>query len=632
MLDPKPLAQKVAIYARVSTEEQREGQTIDSQIAELETFARERKWSVVDIYKDEGWSGSLLARPALDRLRDDAAAGKFSLVLLNDVDRLARDVSHFGVLKRFLERCGVEIVFRKIPSGQSPTNNLMVNILASFAEFEREMIADRTRRGRRHKVEVRQQFLGSKAPYGYRYTPKDKVTGTEGRLQIAEEEACVVKQMYGWVDQERLSARRVAARLNESGIRPRNGRTWAKSTVLRILRSEVYAGTWYYCKHYSCEPLRPSSNKAYRKSEKSSTRLRSRDEWLPVVLPSTLRIIDRNLWDRVQAQLTRNISFAPRNTKHLYLLRGLVRCGGCRGTYVGDPNHGRFYYRCHRRCKDRPTIREEELDKIVWTEIARALLNPSIVIDQMENLRRKSTHQAKGISDERSVIDLALKQVSTEESRILGAYRLGKLSPIQLGKELEALNTRKISLTLRKEDINQSKIEAFPDVGRTVHQYCAEISQRLNSFNEQERQQLLRLLIDTITVEENQVRIRAVIPITESPGPDRTWTTAIAQRGRNSVSRERRVSFLKFELTPRLPSKPFSVMSPPGLALLRRLTGKPQRTTLRELQAKVERERGLRISVSSLSRAINRLRLVASQTPSQRVDETDDLEVSERAA
>ena len=84
---------RIAIYARVSTEEQREGQTIDSQVAELERFCREKVWLITGIYKDEGWSGGVMERPELDRLRDDAQKAVFDAVLINDVDRLARDVT-----------------------------------------------------------------------------------------------------------------------------------------------------------------------------------------------------------------------------------------------------------------------------------------------------------------------------------------------------------------------------------------------------------------------------------------------------------------------------------------------------------------------------------------------------------
>jgi site-specific DNA recombinase len=126
---PQAEKTRAALYARVSTEEQREGQTIKAQITELERFAASGNWEVADIYQDDGWSGSMLARPDLDRLRDDAAKGLFQAVLFNDVDRLARDVTHLGIIKRDLERHGIQVVFRKLPNEKSPTHDLMVNIL-----------------------------------------------------------------------------------------------------------------------------------------------------------------------------------------------------------------------------------------------------------------------------------------------------------------------------------------------------------------------------------------------------------------------------------------------------------------------------------------------------------------------
>jgi Recombinase/Resolvase, N terminal domain len=135
-------------------------------------------------------------------------------------------------------RKAVQVVFRKLPAEQSPTHNLMVNILGSFAEFERELILDRTRRGGRHKVEVRKQFLGGLAPYGFRYV----------------EEATIVRQMFEWVDKQGLSSRKIVQRLSSMNAPPRKkGKRWGKSSVLRILRSETYAGVWHYNKHEGCE-------------------------------------------------------------------------------------------------------------------------------------------------------------------------------------------------------------------------------------------------------------------------------------------------------------------------------------------------------------------------------------------
>src|ERR1035441_6252194 len=357
---------RLAIYARVSTEEQREGQNIDSQVAELERFSREKGWPITGIYKDEGWSGGIMERPELDRLRDDAQKGVFEAVLINDVDRLARDVAHLGVIKRDLERRGIKVIFRKLPTDTSPTSNLMVNILGSFAEFERELISDRTRRGRRHKVEVRKQYLGSNTAYGYRYIPKDRAAGKEGILEVVPEEASVVRQMFEWVDRDGLSARRVLNRLDELRIQPRKkAASWGKSSVLRILHSEMYAGVWHYNKFQGCEPRNPTASPRYRKRTKCSTRQRTKSEWLPLALPESLQIVPRERWERVQRQLERNIMFSPRNEKHAYLLKGLVRCGACGARYVGDPCHGKFYYRCIARCKKLPSISETKLGNLV---------------------------------------------------------------------------------------------------------------------------------------------------------------------------------------------------------------------------------------------------------------------------
>ena len=551
----------VAIYARVSTEEQREGQTIDSQVAELERFANEKSWRVAEIYKDEGWSGSLLARPELDRLRDDALAAKFTRVLINDVDRLARDVAHLGIVKRDLERLGVEVVFKKLPAEKSPTYNLMVNILGSFAEFEREMISDRTRRGRRHKVETRQQFLGTNAAYGYRYIPKDRAAGAEGYLEIISEEAAVVRLMYQWVDREGLSAHKVMERLNSTSIRPRKGHLWAKSSVLRILRSEIYAGVWHYNKHYSCEPKRPFSQVRYRRP-KSSNRLRSRADWLPVILPAHLQIIERDEWENVQRQLSKNITFSPRNSKHLYLLKGLVRCGGCNAMYVGDPCHGKFYYRCYRRCKKVPTIRDYVLDEAVWSAIKEGILNPSLILDQISRCQKQEEQCNRKAFSESAEISRALKQVEQEESRVLEAYRRGVISPLQLGQELEKLKTRQGSFEIRKRNLaaNVNNVPT-PVVQQSVTHYCRQTAGRLESFTLEERQRFLRLLINSIIFDGNQVRIRGIIPgdrghdnlshagavqraneelATTTPhhwerNPDRTALTALDYGARNSV-------------------------------------------------------------------------------------------------
>lgn len=510
---------KVALYARVSGEEQREGQTIDSQVAEIERYAAQNNWSVVEVYKDDGWSGSLLARPQLDRLRDAASKGQFNAVLINDVDRLARDVSHLGIVKRDLEKHSVDIIFRKLPSEKSPTHNLMVNILGSFAEFEREMITDRTRRGRRHKVEVRQKYLGALAPYGYRYIRKDRAAGQEGYLEIAPEEAAIVKQIFKWID-EGISASKITLLLNQDSVPTRKGKPWQKSSVSHILRRETYAGVWHYYKNYACEPMRNSENRGYRRSPKSSRRLRPRSEWLPVTLPTHLQIIDRDQWERVQTQVTNNTNFSLRNGKRFYLLKGLMRCGGCAATYIGDTAHGCSYYRCRKYCKKVPGTKGSVLDSLVWLAIEETILNPSIIAEQMARRDSREKEQSDQIANESQEISKALQQLHQEESRILEAYRLNILSPSQLGQELEKLKSRKKSLEVRERYLGESKTKVpTSTLCRTLTDYCQSVSLRIKSFSPEEQQKFLRLLVKGIIVERDQVRIKTVIPLDTAGGP-----------------------------------------------------------------------------------------------------------------
>lgn len=508
---------RLAIYARVSTEEQREGQTIDSQIAELERFSREKGWLISGIYKDEGWSGGVMERPELDRLRDHAQKGVFEAVLINDVDRLARDVAHLGVIKRDLEKKGVRVIFRKLPADTSPTYNLMVNILGSFAEFERELIADRTRRGRRHKVEVRKQYLGCNTAYGYRYVPKDRLSGTDGILEIAPAEAAAVRQMFEWVDQEGLSARRVLHRLNELEIQPRKGAAkWGKSSVLRILRSEIYAGVWHYNKFQGCEPKNPAASPRYRKRSKCSVRRRPKCEWLPLDLPDSLYLVPRDRWERVQQQLDRNITFSPRNEKHAYLLKGLVRCGGCGARYGGDPCHGRFYYRCIARCKRMPSIAESVLDDAVIEAIQNVILKPEVILQPLRQLDHAEARELRQRKEAAKDVVSSLARLKAEEGRILEAYRTEIITPAQLGQQLEIVKARRAALELQRPEVQREPTVPPEQAEKAVADYCTEAARNLATFTKERWREFLRTIIHTVVFQGRQITIQGRIPIDES--------------------------------------------------------------------------------------------------------------------
>jgi site-specific DNA recombinase len=160
-----------AIYARVSSDRQKENHTIASQTAALIEHAEANGYTVPAewVFQDEGYSGANLVRPGLEALRDLAAEGEIRAALVYSPDRLSRKYAYQVLLAEELSRCGVELVFLKAPAGTSPEDQLLVQFQGMIAEYERAQIIERSRRGKRHKAHEGVVNVLSGAPYGYRY-------------------------------------------------------------------------------------------------------------------------------------------------------------------------------------------------------------------------------------------------------------------------------------------------------------------------------------------------------------------------------------------------------------------------------------------------------------------------------
>ena len=165
---------RVALYARVSTQRQAQAQTVERQIERLTGHAGQQGWEVpLDrVFRDDGHSGASLRRPGLDRLRDRAAARRLDLVLITAPDRLARNYVHQVLLLEELQGHGCEVRFLERPMSQDPHDQLLLQIRGAVAEYERTLIAERMRRGRRRKLEAGLMLPWTRAPFGYRVDPK----------------------------------------------------------------------------------------------------------------------------------------------------------------------------------------------------------------------------------------------------------------------------------------------------------------------------------------------------------------------------------------------------------------------------------------------------------------------------
>jgi site-specific DNA recombinase len=172
-----------AIYARVSSDRQKENHTIASQVAALRDYAQTHEYKVPAewCFQDEGYSGATLLRPGLEALRDLAAGGHLEAVLIYSPDRLSRKYAYQVLLAEELSRGGVELVFLKAPSGTTPEDQLLLQFQGMIAEYERAQIAERSRRGKRHRAHQGSINVLSGAPYGYRYVRKSDTAAASTR-------------------------------------------------------------------------------------------------------------------------------------------------------------------------------------------------------------------------------------------------------------------------------------------------------------------------------------------------------------------------------------------------------------------------------------------------------------------
>src|SRR5208283_4981406 len=167
-----------AIYARVSSERQKTEHTILSQVVALAEYARGEGYTVPEewIFQDEGYSGAMLVRPGLERLRDLASDGQIETLLIYSPDRLSRKYAYQVLLVEEFSRHGVDVVFLKSAKAMTPEDELMLQFQGMIAEYERAQIAERTRRGKKHRARAGSVNVLSGAPYGFRYVRKSETS------------------------------------------------------------------------------------------------------------------------------------------------------------------------------------------------------------------------------------------------------------------------------------------------------------------------------------------------------------------------------------------------------------------------------------------------------------------------
>jgi site-specific DNA recombinase len=528
---------QLALYARVSTERQERQQTIASQLTTLQTWAREQGHEVAPehIFTDEGYSGARLDRPSLDRLRDAAQEAQFEAVAVLSPDRLARKYAYQVLLLEEFRRVGCAVIFLQHPLSDDPDDQLLLQIQGAIAEYERALLGERFRRGKLQKARSG-QVVGGKAPYGYRYVPRSEQS--PGYLAIEETEAELVRLLYRWLIEERLTVRQILKRLNFGPWYPRSGRhPWSPSVVHHILADPVYTGTAYANRYRYVPPQKPRHPRGPRAQEASCRQLKPRDEWIPIPVPA---LIDQATFEQAQAQLARNATLSFRhNTKYSYLLRCLLTCQTCGLAMFGRTYRAtatlpeRRYYTCHgkdcilsareRPCPRRP-VKAAELEAAVWEHISGLLSDPGQLLRQFQEYTQAALDGDEGEQAERSRREARIERLRREEARLIDAYQAEIITLDELAGRRQNLEQRRRALREQCEQADRLRQERFhaEKVLRDLTAFCERVQTRLASPTLAEQQALLQLLIERIIVGEDTLEIRHVIPLRGDPsGPPR---------------------------------------------------------------------------------------------------------------
>ncbi len=524
-----------AIYARVSSERQRQEQTIQSQTAALRELAEQRGLLVPPelVFEDEGFSGASLQRPALERLRDRAVEGCFEVVLCHAPDRLARRYAYQVLLLEELTRGGVEVVFAKEPERSgSPEDELLRQFQGMIAEYERAQIAERCRRGKLHRARAGAVSALSSAPYGYRYVKKSE--HADAFYEIDELEAPIVREIFGRYVEQGESIVRLARWLTEQGVATRTGKPgWNPSTVWAILRNPAYTGRAGFGKTRVAGPLTKVTRPARQRGRRSGRSARERvgpEHWSRIPVPA---LITEEQFALAQELLARNGRLSPRSTRQVSLLQGILVCRECGYSYYrsSTSRNGvtRHYYRCSgsdsfrrpegRVCSNRP-VRIEEIDELVWTQVLALLEDPGL-IDTEINRRLATLRAQHPASHRRDGLQRDLAHTQNALRRLLDGYQEQLITLEELRARTPDL--RKREATLRAEldalDAELHDAETYLKLTETLDGFRARLSANAEKLTVEQRQQIVRLVVREVLLGADDVTVRHSIPVPTGDHP-----------------------------------------------------------------------------------------------------------------
>ena len=428
-----------AIYVRVSTQQQAEhGYSIETQIDACRKKAEQLGALSVKVYKDDGYSGAYLERPALDDLRDAVGAKLHDVVIIYDIDRLSRDTMHLLLLTEELEK-NAQIIYINSEYNRTPEGQLFFEIRGSFAKYERIKIQDRFQRGKRGKLR-KGLPISDHHILGYDWQ--------DGNYIVNPAQAEIVRSIFDRYVNHLGGIQSVADWLNGMCIPSPQGKRWSSTAVNRLLRQRMYTGEYFAYMQYH----KKIGAKKFTKTK------RDESEWIPMSCPA---IIDKDVFAKAEAKLHRNKTQKIHETNHVALFAGVLYCASCgrKMLPVWNSKKTHRYYQCFSRVKKTPcknhVIPVDVLDTMVWQKLKEVCRNESMLKKYVAQNQPKQ-------KDETSAIKKELGGIEAKRNAIMAWFSANLITAEESTTKLMALKKQEQTLQERlqtkKTDIPTQKI------------------------------------------------------------------------------------------------------------------------------------------------------------------------------
>src|SRR6266567_7208968 len=443
---------RVALYARYSSDNQRDA-SIEDQLRICREKAERENWKVVSAYKDAGISGSsMILRPGIQMLLQDAQEGQFDLVLAEALDRVSRDQADVATLFKHLSFSRVRLV----TTAEGEINELHVGLKGTMNALFLKDLAEKTRRGLEGRV--REGRSGGGLCFGYDVVREHDARGepVHGGRRINLAEAATVEQIFTLFSHGE-SPRAIARILNSEGVPGPGGRPWG-DTMIRghhargtgVLRNELYIGRLVWNRlRYLKDPI----------NGKRRSRLNPPSAWVIEEVPD-LRIIAQPLWETVQRRLlgirdsewvkkARATRFwEHRRTRHL--LTSKAFCGSCGSPLaaIGADHLACGKARRMGTCENRRSVRRGVFEGLILEALKNQLMAPDLIAEFIDEFHREVNRQRQGAEIERSAAQSELAAVTRKLDGLVDAIADGLRGP-DLQRRLDELGTRRNELGAR---------------------------------------------------------------------------------------------------------------------------------------------------------------------------------------